>query len=111
MAGTKEELFWTLFAFSTMALLLPYLALFPAFLRLRHIDPDRERPYRVPGGKGLAWVMVVICMIFIVQAIVFFIWVPGEPIDWAYALPVLIGLLITIVVGEALVLAAGRQKA
>ena len=110
MAGTNEDLFWTLFAFSSMVFLLPYLALFPAFLKLRKIDPDRERPYRVPGGNGLAWVMVVLCMIFIVQAIVFFIWVPGEPIDWAYAVPVLAGVLITIVVGEFLLSAAGKQK-
>jgi amino acid transporter len=110
MAGSNEDLFWTLFAFSSMVFLLPYLALFPAFLKLRKIDPDRERPYRVPGGNGLAWVMVVLCMLFIIQAIVFFIWVPGEPIDWAYAAPVLIGVVITLVVGEFLLAAASKKK-
>ncbi|MDX9865673.1 MAG: amino acid permease [Anaerolineaceae bacterium] len=110
MAGSNEDLFWTLFAFSSMVFLLPYLALFPAFLKLRKIDPDRERPYRVPGGNGLAWVMVVVCMLFIVQAIVFFIWVPGEPIDWAYAAPVLIGVALTLVAGEILLIAAKKNK-
>jgi len=110
MAGSNEDLFWTLFAFSSMVFLLPYLALFPAFLKLRKIDPDRERPYRVPGGDGLAWVMVVLCMLFIVQAIVFFIWVPGEPIDWAYAAPVLVGVVITLIVGEVLLWAAKNNK-
>ena len=51
MAGNAEDLFWTLFAFSSMVFLLPYLAMFPAFLKLRKIDPDRVRPYRVPGGN------------------------------------------------------------
>lgn len=102
MAGSAEDLFWTLFAFSSMVFLLPYLALFPAFLKLRKIDPERERPYRVPGGNGAATAMVVICMLFIIQAIVFFVWVPGEPIDWAYAAPVLIGVVLTVIVGELL---------
>ncbi|MAT43820.1 MAG: amino acid permease [Anaerolineaceae bacterium] len=110
MAGNAEDLFWTLFAFSSMVFLLPYLGLFPAFLKLRKIDPDRVRPYRVPGGHGLATAMVVICMVFIVQAIVFFVWVPGEPIDWAYAAPVLIGVVLTLIVGEVLLKVAEKNK-
>ena len=110
MAGSNEDLFWTLFAFSSMVFLLPYLALFPAFLKLRKIDPDRERPYRVPGGNGLAWIMVVLCMLFIIQAVVFFIWVPGEPIDWTFAAPVLIGVVITLIVGEVLLWSAEKNK-
>jgi amino acid transporter len=110
MAGNAEDLFWTLFAFSSMVFLLPYLGLFPAFLKLRKIDPDRERPYRVPGGHGLATAMVIICMVFIVQAIVFFVWVPGEPIDWAYAAPVLTGVVLTLIVGEVLLKVAEKNK-
>jgi len=47
MAGSAEDLFWTLFAFSSMIFLMPYLGLFPAFLKLRKTDASRERPYRV----------------------------------------------------------------
>ncbi len=111
MAGNAEDLFWTLFAFSSMVFLLPYLALFPAFLKLRHTDPQRERPYRVPGGKTIAWIMAIICELFIVQAVVFFVWVPGEPIDWAFAAPVLIGVVLTIIVGEILIRQAKKKKA
>ena len=100
MAGSAEDLFWTLFAFSSMVFLLPYLALFPAFLKLRRTDAATPRPYRVPGGNGLAAVLTVVCLIFIVQAIVFFIWVPGEPVDWAFAAPVLAGVVLTVIVGE-----------
>ena len=110
MAGSAEDLFWTLFAFSSMVFLLPYLALFPAFLKLRKSDPDRERPYRVPGGHGFATALVVICMLFIVQAIIFFVWVPGEPIDWAYAGPVLGGVVLTVIVGELLLKVAEKNK-
>jgi amino acid transporter len=102
IAGSNEDLFWTLFAFSSIVFLLPYLAMFPAFLKLRAIDPQIKRPYQVPGGKAAAWIMAIVCQIFILQAILFFIWVPGEPIDWAYAIPVLLGVLVTILVGEGL---------
>ncbi len=110
MAGSAEDLFWTLFAFSSMVFLLPYLALFPAFLKLRKTDAKRERPYRVPGGNGVATVLVVLCLLFIVQAIVFFVWVPGEPIDWAYAGPVLAGVAITLIIGEVLLKVAENRK-
>ncbi len=111
MAGSAEDLFWTLFAFSSMVFLLPYLVLFPAFLKLRHADAGRERPYRVPGGNTLATIITVVCMIFIVQAIVFFVYVPGEPIDWAYAGPVLAGVVLTVVIGEILLSVAKNEKA
>ncbi len=102
MAGSNEELFWSLFAFSSIIFLLPYLLLFPAFLKLRRVDAGLKRPFQVPGGLPLATIIAVVCEIFIIQAIVFFIWVPGQEIDWAYAVPVLVGVLVTIVVGEIL---------
>lgn len=110
MAVSAEELFWTLFAFSSIIFLMPYLALFPAFLKLRRSEPSTPRPYRVPGGTGFAGLLAVICELFILQAIVFFVWVPGQPVDWAYAAPVLVGVVITLLVGEVLLLLAKRQK-
>lgn len=110
MANTSEELFWTLFAFSSMVFLLPYLVMFPAFLRLRKLDPDIERPYQVPFGKSFRWVISIICEIFILQAIIFFVWVPGQPFDWAFAVPVIIGVVLTIAVGEWLLKVAKKSK-
>ncbi len=110
MAGSNEELFWTLFAFSSIIFLLPYLMLFPAFLKLRQADPGAKRPYRFPGGNTFGWVMAIICMLFVVQAIIFFLWVPGSPMDWAYATPILVGVVITLIVGEGLLLVS-KQKA
>jgi amino acid transporter len=111
MAGSAEDLFWTLFAFSSIVFLLPYLALFPAFLKLRKIDPNIERPYKVPGGKVLATIFAVICELFILQAVVLFVWVPGQPMDWSYAAPVLIGVVITLLIGEVLMAVSSKKKA
>lgn len=110
MAGSAEDLFWTLFAFSSIIFLLPYLAMFPAFLKLRSSDADVPRPYRLPGGKTLAAVLAVICELFIIQAIVFFVWVPGQPVDWAYVGQVMVGVVVTLVVGEALLYAARQAQ-
>jgi amino acid transporter len=109
MAGSAEDLFWTLFAFSSMVFLLPYLMLFPAFVKLRKTHPTAARPYKVPGGLSVATILAIICEIFIIQAVVFFIWVPGEPIDWAFAAPVLIGVVLTLIVGEILI-SVGKKK-
>ena len=110
MAGTAEDLFWTLFAFSSMVFLLPYLALFPAFLKLRKINPNIERPYKVPGGKVFATILAVICELFIIQAVVLFVYVPGQPMDWAFAGPVLIGVVLTLIVGEILIAVSKKNK-
>lgn len=110
MAGNAEDLFWTLFAFSSIVFLMPYLALFPAFVVLRSKDEKLPRPYKVPGGNVVAWIIGIVCEIFIAQAIIFFIWVPGQEIDWSYAGPVLIGIVITLIVGEVLLLVAKKEK-
>lgn len=110
LAADAEDLFWTLFAFSSIVFLLPYLIMFLAFLQLRRIDADRPRPYRVPGGKGGAFVFALLCMAFIVQAIVFFIYTPEE-FDMTYAVSIVIGVAITVVVGELMIMRAKRVAA
>jgi glutamate:GABA antiporter len=110
MAGSAEDLFWTLFAFSSIIFLLPYLVLFPAFVWLRWVDPAAARPYRVPVNTLGAVLLAAICELFILQAIVFFVWVPGEPVNWGLAAPVLTGVWITLMVGEVLLLLARRAS-
>ncbi len=102
MAADVEDLFWTLFAFSSVVFLLPYLLMFGAFLRLRKVDAERTRPYRVPGGRGFIISLTGICILFILQAIIFFIFTPGE-MDWVYAGSIIVGLVVTLVVGEFLI--------
>jgi amino acid transporter len=109
-AKTSQDLFWTLFAFSSMVFLLPYLGQFPAFLKLRKMDPDLERPYRVRGGSFIGWLLVILCEIFMAQAVVFFVWVPGEPIDWSFSGPVIIGVVLTIIIGEILIRTSAAKK-
>jgi amino acid transporter len=108
LASSAEDLFWTLFAFSSIVFLLPYLLMFAAFLKLRRVDAALPRPYRVPGGNGVARVLAGLCMLFVVQAVVLFVWVPGEEFDSTQALAIVGGVIATIIVGEVLIRRAQR---
>ncbi len=95
-----QQIFWTLFALSSILFLLPYLFMFPAVLKLRRTEPDTERPFRVPGGKLGLWISVVLGEFFLLLAVVFF-FVPPENTEnvLRYELSLIIGISVTIAVG------------
>ena len=99
MAGSNEELFWSLFAFSAVIFLLPYLAMFLAFIKMRIIDPDHPRPFAVPGNLGFARLCAYTCFTVLSLSIVLFIYTPGEGIQW----PVLLGSISMILLGEIVI--------
>lgn len=101
-SGESDELFWSIFAFSSCIFLLPYLFMFPAYFKLRVSDPDRERPYKVPGGIKTQAAISIICFLFIIQAVVLFVFpdIGQGTVDWGYSVPVALGIAITIGVGE-----------
>ncbi len=111
-AQDSDELFWSVFAFSSCVFLLPYLFMFPSYLKLRIAEPNTERPFRVPGGMGVQWALSIICFVVIAQAVVLFIFpdLITMTVDWVYSAPVLIGVIATILVGEYLLKLAVDKK-
>jgi amino acid transporter len=97
--GSVDSLFWSLFAFSSVIFLLPYVVLMLSFLRLRKIDPDTPRPYRVPGGHALTVCTTWVPIVLLVAAAVFFVVNPWS-FDWSTTGPILVGLAITFVIQE-----------
>ena len=99
-----SSLFWSFFALNLVMLLLSYLPIFPAFLKLRKTDPDTPRPFRVPGGKYLLPIIAYVPFVLIIAAIIFTA-VPlsfdGETLS--YYLPITVGSLIAVLVGELLI--------
>ncbi len=96
--GLGEEatdVFWTVLSFSFVVFLLPYLWLFPAYVKLRFTDKDTERPYKVPGGKAGMWICALLGEIFILGAIIL-LFTEGSLI---YYLTLIIGTLLTIAYG------------
>lgn len=109
-SGESDELFWSVFAFSSCIFLLPYLFMFPAHVKLRRTDAATPRPFQVPGGVGTQIALATVCFFFIAQAVLLFVLpeIFGGVIDWSYTIPVALGVIITIVIGE--VLLAGSEK-
>ncbi|WP_439101416.1 APC family permease [Congregibacter sp.] len=102
MSGSNEDLFWSLFAFSSVLFMLPYVGMVLAFLRMRGVDGSHPRPFRVPGGPPGAWVSAMLCGSILLMAITLFMVTPGEGPQW----PVIIGVVAALFFGEILVRAA-----
>ena len=101
---TQDSLFYAIFAASSVVFLLPYLLMFPAVAVLRHTDPDRPRPFRIPGGTKVVAALSAITSLFIAATMVLFLWpeIPHAPADWSYTGPLVGIVAVTLAVGEAI---------
>src|SRR6185312_14228510 len=101
---TQDSLFFAIFAASSVVFLLPYLLMYPACAILRYKDPDRERPFKVPGGDRVVVAMAVVTSLVIAGGILLFLWpeIPHAPEDWSYTGPLLGIVVATLVAGEAI---------
>jgi amino acid transporter len=106
LAKSNEDLFWSLFAFSAVIFLLPYLGMLSAFVKARTVDVGRMRPYAVPGGYVVATFCAILCMSTLSLSLVFFMYTPGEGLQW----PVIIGAALMIAIGEVLIRMTERKR-
>jgi len=106
MSGSNESLFWSLFAFSAVIFLLPYLAMFLAFVKMRIIDPEHHRPFCIPGGLVAARLFAYTCFMILLLSITLFMYTPGEGIQW----PVVIGAISMLAIGEVVIIFSENSK-
>ena len=105
-----SSLFWVFFSLNVVFLIISYVPMFPAFLKLRSIDPDRPRPFRVPGNgivlKVIAYLPAVLIILSIIATVV--------PLNGSEAelskLPSLIGTIAVLVIGELLRVVLSHQR-
>ncbi len=107
----NSDLFWSFFALNLVMFLLSYLPIFPAFLKLRETDPDRPRPFRVPGGRAFHKVIAILPMLLIVISIIF----TAVPLSFdretlISVLPITIGSIVFIVLGEIIIRVCEKRK-
>lgn len=107
----ESPLFWTFFALNLVMFLMSYLAIFPAFLKLRKTDPNTERPFKVPGGSAALKIIAIIPMILIIVSLIF----TALPLSFdaetlEATLPITIGSIVCILIGELLIVARGRKN-
>ena len=104
------NIFWTLFAVSSLIFLIPYLFLFPAFLKLRKDRPDVERPYVAPGGKLGAWIYAILGEFFIGLSCAFF-FLPPEEIENVFIYEAeLVGITVAVLIVGYLLYAWSKKK-
>ncbi len=108
--GSVEDLFWDVFSLGAVTLLISYILLFPAFLKLRLTDTESERPYLVPGGRITLWYCGIVPSILLILGVIFFFYVPGTSFDPDYFRNVGGGILVALIIGEVLIFKAKKSR-
>ena len=100
--NTQSSLFFGIFAASSVIFLLPYLLMFPSVAILRRKDPDRHRPFRIPGGDRFVVAIATLTSIIIAAGVVLFLWpeIPNAPKEWSYTGPLVGIVVVTLLAGE-----------
>ena len=114
ISENASNLFWTFFSLSLVTLLISYVPLFLAFLKLRKSDKT-ERVYKVPGGtvvlKLITWVPFVLLVASILCTLFLNEDVLGQELSFIETiiksidanLPLIIGVGVSLVIQEILV--------
>ncbi|MGJ7911074.1 APC family permease [Neobacillus sp. LXY-1] len=106
-----EDIFWSFFALNMVTLLASYLFMFPAFLKLRKMDPDRERPYKVKATGFMLKVIAYVPFVLLLMSVVFTVVPLNLSKDEIVGkLPLLIGTITSVLIGEFFINRSLKQK-
>lgn len=105
----NQDLFWAFFSLNLVMFLLSYVPVFPAFYRLRKVDPDTPRPFKVGGKDNFLKLLVLLPMVIILISLVFTA-LPLSAQELTGKLPITIGSIICIAVGEGIILVKKIKK-
>ena len=105
-----SSLFWSFFALNLVMLLLSYLPVFPAFLKLRREDAKTPRPFRVPGSDtALKWIAYVPMVLIVISIIFTAVPLSFDAETLASFLPITIGSILSVAIGEVLIALRGKN--
>lgn len=107
--AVSEGIFWMLFAMNVVFLLIAYIPMFPAFLQLRKVDSKRRRVFSFPF-KGVFMIVALIIPVFELVLSIIATIVPLSPHEVADKVPMLIGVLIFIFLGEVVRVISARNR-
>lgn len=106
----NQDVFWSFFGVGMVTLMVAYLPMFFAFVKLRKIDPDRERPFKVNGGMLKLKIMAYVPMVLVLISLVFTV-VPFGPEELSTKLPLCAGTLVSVIIQEIIVATGARRRA
>jgi glutamate:GABA antiporter len=75
-SGSSQKYFSVVLGLAISTTTISYIAIFPAFVKLRYNHPHVPRPFRVAGGMAGAWVVSILTTGWAVLATVVLLW-PG----------------------------------
>ncbi|MDY4522692.1 MAG: APC family permease [Atopobium sp.] len=101
-----NNIFWMLFSMNVVFLLISYIPMFPAFLKLRKVDPNRERVFKFPFTGAMQMIALAVPAIELVLCIIATIVFPVFEGDWSF----LIGTLVFIALGEVVRVWSARGR-
>ena len=104
----SEDVFWSFFALNMVTLLMSYILMFPAFLKLRRTDPKAKRPFKISGGEGKLKLMTYFPMALLVLSVIFSV-VPLDKTEFSSKLPLIVGTVVAVAIGEVIAAKAVRK--
>ena len=105
----NPDIFWGLFALQIITLILAYMFMFPAFKKLRRMDADTERPFKVPGGRIMINLIAYVPLAMLGLSAVFSMIYPLADGSWYFDSMLVIGTVAAVIVGEVIVFVTGKQ--
>lgn len=104
-----SNLFWTFFSLSLVTLLLAYLPMFMAFIKLHKNGPAVKGGYWIEGGKFKMYAFGVIPFVLILIALFFTLFPEFNLEMFGYNWPLIVGACVAVIIGEILVWNMGRK--
>ena len=98
-----EAGFSLFFCLSWITLLVGYIPMFLAFLKLRKTDAKVERPYKVPGGNFMIKVAAIVPFVILILGVVFTIFGDFSLEYIQDNIPLIAGVVLSFIIEEILV--------
>ncbi len=105
-----SNLFWTFFSLSLVTLLLSYLPMFLAFLKLHKKGPAVKKGYWINGGKIKITLFGIVPFILILIALFFTLFPEFNLEMFEYQWPLITGAALAVIIGEILVWNMSRKQ-
>jgi glutamate:GABA antiporter len=79
--GDSLKYFTVVLGLAISTTTISYIAVFPALIKLRYSHPHVTRPYRLPGGMPVVWLVSLLCTFWALFASVVLVY-PGLGVNW-----------------------------
>lgn len=105
-----SNLFWTFFSLSLVCLLLSYLPMFMAFIKLHKQGPAVKNGYWINGGKIKIALFGIVPFLLVLIALFFTLFPEFNVEMFGYNWPLIVGASLAIIIGEFMIFNMTRKQ-